>query len=188
MSESELIQGLLKRDEAAFRFVVEKQKDRVFNTSLGIVQNSEEAEDITQDVFIEVLESIHFFKAESKLSTWIYRIAITKSLELIRKRKRQKRFGFMIRLFQNSADKPEVDIPDFVHPGVLMENKEKAIILFKAIESLSENQKIAFTLHKVEDLSYEEIAGIMGVSISSVESLIHRAKLNLQKKLITLLK
>ena len=187
MSEQELIQGLIKKDQAAFKQLVEEQKGRAYNTSLGIVQNAEEAEDIIQEVFIEVFESIGNFKGESKLSTWIYRITITKSLEAIRRRKRKKRFGFMTRLFQNDPDAPDVDVPDFVHPGVLLENKEKATLLFKAIDSLPENQKIAFTLHKVEDLSYEEIARIMGISLSSVESLMHRAKVSLQKKLATLL-
>ncbi|CAN5123644.1 RNA polymerase sigma factor [soil metagenome] len=183
MSEPELLAGLLKKDEASFKHLVDSQKNRVYNTSLGIIQNSQEAEDITQEVFIQVLESIGDFKGESKLSTWIYRITITKSLEFIRKRKRIKRFGFIIRLFQNGPGEPEVDVPDFVHPGVILENQERAAILFKAIDSLPENQKIAFTLHKVEDLSYAEISKVMNVSLASVESLIHRAKHNLQKKL-----
>ncbi len=183
LSESQLIEKLIERNELAFRQLVRDQKDRVYNVALGIVQDESEAEDITQEVFIEILESIRHFKGGSRLSTWIYRIAITRSLEAVRKRKRKKRFGFMIRLFQKEPIKPEVDIPDFVHPGVLLENKEKAAVLFKAIDSLPENQKIAFTLHKIEDLSYEEIAKVMNVTLPSVESLIHRAKTNLQKKL-----
>ncbi len=188
LPEPQLIQKLIERNELAFRQLVHDQKDRVYNVALGIVQNESEAEDVTQEVFIEVLESIRHFKGESRLSTWIYRIAITHSLEVVRRRKRKKRYGFMIRLFQQGVDEPGIELPDFVHPGVLMENNEKAVMLFKAIDQLPENQKIAFTLHKIEDLSYDEIARIMNVSLSSVESLIHRAKLNLQKKLSELRK
>lgn len=184
LSEQDLVQKLTERNELAFRQLVDEQKDRVYNVALGIVQDDAEAEDVAQEVFIEILESIRHFKGESRLSTWIYRIAITRSLEVVRKRKRKKRFGFMVRLFQEEATHPGVDVPHFVHPGVQLENKERAAILFKAIDDLPENQKIAFTLHRIEDLSYEEIAKVMNVSLSSVESLIHRAKLNLQKKLI----
>jgi RNA polymerase sigma-70 factor (ECF subfamily) len=75
------------------------------------------------------------------------------------------------------------DIPHFHHPGVELEQKEAASELFAAISKLSENQKIAFTLHKVENLSYKEISEIMNISLSSVESLIFRARQNLQKLL-----
>jgi RNA polymerase sigma factor (sigma-70 family) len=184
LSEQDLVQKLTERNELAFRQLVHEHQDRVYNVAIGIVQDEAEAEDVAQEVFIEIIESIHHFKGESRLFTWIYRIAITHSLEVVRKRKRKKRFGFMVRLFQGEATEPEVDVPHFVHPGVQLENKERAAILFKAIDDLPENQKIAFTLHKIEDLSYEDIAKVMNVTLSSVESLIHRAKLNLQKKLI----
>jgi len=73
------------------------------------------------------------------------------------------------------------DSPDFNHPGVLLQNKERAALLFKAIDRLSENQKAVFILHKLEDQSYQEIAGILNVSLSSVESLMFRAKTSLKK-------
>jgi RNA polymerase sigma factor (sigma-70 family) len=188
LPEQQLIQQLRERNELAFRQLVHEQKDRVYNVALGVLRDEEEAEDVAQEVFIEILESIRHFKGESRLSTWIYRITITQSLEVLRKRKRKKRFGFMIRLFQGSVGNIEADVPDFVHPGVQLENKEKAAILFKAIDMLPENQRIAFTLHKLEDLSYDEIAEVMNVTLSSVESLIHRARVNLQKKLAGLRK
>jgi RNA polymerase sigma-70 factor (ECF subfamily) len=68
-----------------------------------------------------------------------------------------------------------------VHPGVQLDNRERAAKLFKAISQLVDNQRIAFTLHKIEGVSYQEIAEIMGVTVSAVESLIHRAKANLRK-------
>ncbi len=188
LSEEALIQKLSERNEIAFKQLVNEQKDRVYNVALGIVQNQEEAEDIAQEVFIQVFESIVQFKGQSKLSTWIYRITVTHALEWLRSRKRKKRFGYMIRLFQSDASEPGIDIPDFVHPGVQLENQEKARLLFKAIDALPENQKVAFTLHKIEDLSYEEIAAVMEVSLGAVESLIHRARVNLQKKLKSLRK
>lgn len=180
MNEIELIQGLQSGDENAFKYLVTNYQDRVFNTSIGIVQNAEDAEDVAQEVFIQVFRSIHNFKGDSKLATWIYRIATTRSLDLLRSRKSKKRFGLIQRLF-GDGNEPVYEIPDFNHPGVALDQKENAAKLFKAIAKLPENQKIAFTLHKLEDLSYQEVSETMKTSVAAVESLMHRAKLNLRK-------
>lgn len=180
MNELELIQELRKGDEQAFKTLVETYQDMVFNTAIGIVQNAEDAEDVAQEVFIRIFRSIHSFKGESKLSTWIYRITTSCALDLIRSRKSKKRFAFLQRLF-GAGNEPIYEVPDFYHPGVAMDQKENASKLFKAISQLPENQKVAFTLHKLEDLSYQEISEVMQTSISAVESLMHRAKQNLRK-------
>ena len=180
MTEHELIQGLRNGDEVAFKFLVDNYQDRVFNTAIGIVQNAEDAEDVAQEVFIQVFRSIHSFKGGSKLSTWIYRITTSRALDLLRSRKSKKRFGFLQRLF-GDGNEPLYEVPDFYHPGVVMDQKENAARLFKAIDQLPENQKIAFTLHKLEDLSYQEISEVLKVSVAAVESLMHRAKQNLRK-------
>ena len=180
MNEQELIQGLRQGDETAFKYLVDTYQDRVYNTAIGIVQNAEDAEDVAQEVFIQVYRSIHSFKGESKLSTWLYRIATTRSLDLLRSRKSKKRFGFMQRLFGENNE-PIHEIPDFNHPGITMDRKENAAKLFKAIAQLPDNQKTAFTLHKLEDLSYQEVSDVMKTSVAAVESLMHRAKQNLKK-------
>jgi RNA polymerase sigma factor (sigma-70 family) len=182
VNEVELIQGLRNGDEVAFKFLVDNYQDRVFNTAIGIVQNAEDAEDVAQEVFIKVFRSIQSFKAESKLSTWIYRITITHALDHLRSRKSKKRFGFLQRLF-GDANEPLHELPDFNHPGIALDRKENAAKLFKAIDKLPENQKTAFTLHKLEDLSYQEVSDVMQTSVAAVESLMHRAKQNLRKML-----
>lgn len=154
----------------------------VYNTVLGFLQNAEDAEDVTQDVFIKVYESIHQFKGESAFSTWLYRITVTSSLEFLRKKKRKKRFAFITGLLGDNNE-PRHDPPDFVHPGVQLDNREKGRMLFKALKQIPENQRIAFTLHKVEGLSYQEVAGAMETSVAAIESLIHRARQNLKKLL-----
>lgn len=180
MTENELIHGLRNGDENAFRFLVDNYQDRVFNTAIGIVQNAEDAEDVAQEVFIQVFRSINSFKGGSKLSTWIYRITTSRALDLLRSRKSKKRFGFLQRLF-GDGNEPLYELPDFHHPGVAMDQKENSARLFKAINQLPENQKTAFTLHKLEDLSYQEISEVLQVSVAAVESLMHRAKQNLRK-------
>jgi len=172
LNDVELIQGLRKGDESAFKFLVENYQDRVFNTAIGIVQNAEDAEDVAQEVFIQVYRSVNSFKAESKLSTWIYRITTTRALDHLRSRKSKKRFGILQRLFGDNNE-ALFELPDFNHPGIALDRKENAARLFKAIDKLPENQKIAFTLHKLENLSYQEISEIMRTSVAAVESMMH---------------
>ena len=182
MDEQFLIEKLRQGDEAAFREIVETWKNMVYNTAVGILQNAEDAEDVTQEVFVQVFESIKTFKAESKLSTWLYRITVSKALDHLRRKQRKKRFAYIQSLF-GAGGETIIEKPDFNHPGIALDNKERSAILFKAIDRLPENQKIAFTLHKVEGLSYQEISDVMKTSVSSVESLMHRAKNNLKKLL-----
>lgn len=179
MDERELIILLKKRDREAFKTIVETWQGLVYNTAIGFLQNAEDAEDTAQEVFIQVYESIASFKEESKFSTWLYRITVSKSLDHLRKKKRKKRFAFVQSLYRDKN--LMIDPPDFFHPGISMENKENAVVLFKAIEKLPPNQKAAFILNKIENLSYMEIAEVMKLSDSAVDALLQRAKKNLQK-------
>lgn len=158
--------------------IISEFKDRVFNTSLSMVKDYQDAEDISQEVFLEVYQSMDKFRGDSNLSTWIYKITINKSLEHLRSRNALKRKSEML-----SIKEQILNIPSFDHPGVTLENKELANTLMKAIELLPEPQRVAFTLHKIERLSHEEIGMIMDKSKSSIESLIHRAKQNLRTNL-----
>lgn len=167
----------------SFREIVDTHKTRVFNTAISFLQNREDAEDLTQEVFIEVYHSLEKFKGESSISTWIYRITVNKSLDYLRKKNRKKRFGFMSSLFNKETGEVNVDAAHFDHPGILLERKENARMLFEAIEQLSENQKTAFILFHVEELSQKEIGEVMSLSSKAVESLIQRAKAALRIKL-----
>jgi RNA polymerase sigma factor (sigma-70 family) len=182
LNELDLIQQLRAGDEQAFKSLVTNYQDLVFNTALGIVQNSEDAEDVAQEVFIQVYRSIDQFKGDARLSTWIYRITTTKALDHIRSRKRKKRFAFITSLFGANDELVHEPI-DFQHPGVALDRKEQAALLFQMIAQLPDNQKVAFTLHKTEELSYQEIADVMQLSVSAVESLLFRARQNLRKLL-----
>ena len=182
MNERELIILLKKKDREAFKSIVEAWQDMVYNTALGILQNAEDAEDTAQEVFIQVYESIASFKEESKFSTWVYRITVSKALDHIRKKKRKKRFAFVQSLYRENNGLM-IDPPDFFHPGVKMENKENAAVLFKAMEKLPANQKTSFVLNKMEGLTYLEIADIMELSTPAVDALLQRARQNLKKSL-----
>ena len=183
MEDFELIRQLKNGDEIAFRFLVDTYQKFVLNSCYKFVYNRETAEDLTQDVFIEVYRSINVFRADSKLSTWIYRIAISKSLDYLKSQKRKKRFAVLKSLFGEDEVEERISAPESIGPDMILENEDRIKILAWALNKLPENQRIAFTLSKYDEMSYQEISEIIGVSISSVESLIHRAKLNLKKKL-----
>jgi RNA polymerase sigma-70 factor (ECF subfamily) len=147
----------------------------VYNTALCYLQNIEESEEITQDVFLTIFNKAASFKGNSKVSTWVYRITINKALNQIEKRNRRPICDSQLK---------ENHRVDFEHPGVLLEQKEKSKYLFAVIDTLAETQKTAFILSYVENLPRQEVANIMKTSLKSVESLLQRAKTNLKKKLI----
>jgi RNA polymerase sigma factor (sigma-70 family) len=181
LTDSNLIERLQQREEAAFRELVDLYQDRIYNTVLGLVQRAEDAEDLAQEVFIKVWQGIGSFKGGSTLGTWIYRIAVSQALDHVRKGQRQKRGGLLVSLFSRHSAEP--DAPDFYHPGVAAEQRENSALLFRAVRALPEKQGAAFVLQKLEGLSQEAIAEVLDTSVSSVESLLHRAKQNLRKSL-----
>ena len=182
MTETEFIKELKSKSTVAYSKLVDDFQQKVFATCISFVPNKEDAEDIAQDVFVEVYNSIHKFKGDSKLSTWIYRITTNKCLEFIRKKSTKKRFAFLQSITGNAIPMDKTDyFTEMNHPGILLENKELNATLFKAINRLPESQSVIFTLHKVDGKSYQEVAEITNKSLSSVESVMFRAKKNLQK-------
>ncbi|MBL7765946.1 MAG: RNA polymerase sigma factor [Chitinophagaceae bacterium] len=180
MTEEELIKLLQREDPDAFQELVTAYSKRVYNLCLNFVELNEDAEDITQEVFITIFKSVNGFQGESQLSTWIYRITTNKCLEWIRAKKRKKRSGPLTGLYDQNSGFLKYDPADKSHPGLILEQKDKARVLFSAIRQLPENQQTAYLLAKVEERSYAEVAEIMEVSHSSVESLLFRAKQNLK--------
>jgi RNA polymerase sigma-70 factor (ECF subfamily) len=155
----------------------------VYNLALQYTQNIEDAEEVAQDVFVSIYNSIDKFQANSKLSTWIYRITINKSLDFIKAKKTKKRFAFITNLFFEDSNEVKHDKANFNHPGVELENKEAVEKIFHEINQLPTNQKTVIILSRIEQKSQAEVAEIMNLSIKDVESLYQRAKQNLSKKL-----
>jgi RNA polymerase sigma factor (sigma-70 family) len=183
LSDSELVTAIAKGDQKAFKLLVDTYKKSVFNTVLGFVQDMENTEELTQDVFIKIYNSIGRFNNQAKLSTWIYRVSVNQAIDFVRKTKRKKRLAIITSLF-NSENEALHQPANFEHPGVVLENKEKAAILFKAIDRLPDKQKTAFLLQKIENCSQQKIAEIMQLNEGAVESILTRAKTNLKKLLI----
>lgn len=156
---------------------------KVYNIALNMVQRIEDAEDVTQDVFVEIHRSLHSFNNQSSISTWIHRIAVNKCLDFIKAKKTKKRFAIITHLFHPETGEQLHEASSFTHPGVALEQKENARLLFQAIAMLNEKQRTAFVLSQIQHLSQKEIAAVMTLSEKAVESLVQRAKTNLRKQL-----
>ena len=183
MNEKEIIEKLKHHDPQTIKEVVETHQKGIINLCYRFLQNREDAEDTAQEVFVELFRSIGRFRQQCKLSTWIYQIAVSKSLDQIRKKKRKKRLTIIqsILLKENQAE--QIPAAWENQPEFQSEKRERLRILQQAIDSLNQNQKIAITLSKIEGISNKKVAEIMELSVSSVESLLFRAKSNLKKEL-----
>ena len=183
LSDYELFLQIIKGDENSLAELILRFQNKVYNSALSYLQNNEEAEEVAMDVFLELFQSAANFRGESSVSTWIYRITINKSLDKLKYRNRKKRLVWISSIFSNEEGELLYDKPHFEHPGILLENKEKSVLLFKAIDQLPEKQKSAYLLSYVEMLPQNEVAQILETSIGAVESLLQRAKVKLRKEL-----
>ena len=181
MEEFELINKLKNGDEEAFSLLIDRYEKLILKNCYRFVNDKETSRDLTQDVFLEIYRSVNFFRAESKLSTWIYQISVRKSLDYLKSQKRSKRFAILKSIFESDEMTESIQDPESLNPEEYLENQERVKILSWALGKLPENQRVAFTLSKNEQLEAGEVAAIMSLSVSSVNSLIHRAKANLRK-------
>ncbi len=160
----------------AYAFLVEKYKHMVFTLSIRIVKNREEAEEISQDVFVKAYTNLKSFKGDSKFSTWIYKIGYYASLDAIKRNKRQI----------NSENIDEVYEADF---GVLqnalsyLEEKERKSIIKKSLLKLNEDEQVILTLYYFEEMPLKEISEVVNLSVDNIKVKLFRAR----KKLATIL-
>ena len=162
-----------------FDEIYTKYHKMVYNLALQYVQNIEDAEEITQDVFVKLADKLSSFKERASLKTWIYRIAINQSLDFIKARNSKKR-AFFSSVFSLNDPAFKFEPANFNHPGVVLEQKEAYKKLFTAINQLSDTQKTVLILLKIEGKSQAETADIMGLKTKALESLFQRAKKNLE--------
>lgn len=151
----------------------------VYNLALQYVLKVEDAEEITQDVFVKVHEKYADFRKEAELKTWIYRITINQSLDFLKAKKSQKRwnpFGFL----EIDHEDFGIDLPEIYHPGIELEQKEALEMILNSIYQLPENQKSVIILYRIEQKTTKEVSEIMKLSDKAIESLYQRAKKNLE--------
>jgi len=182
--EAAFVARLVARDEGAFNELVLTYERRVFALVFRMLGRRDEAEDLAQEVFVQVFKAIDQFRGESKLSTWIYRIAVnlcknrTKYLSR-RHASDQDDLDAMADRAPFSAAKG-VSVGDVGRPDELVEGMQLEIVVKRAIAQIEPDFREVLILRDVEDLSYEEIASVTGLADGTVKSRIHRARAQLR--------
>lgn len=182
MQDHELIDKIACGSDSAFQELFNRYKKLIVNVCYRLIGNRDEAEDVTQDVFLRVFRSAKQFTHRSKVSTWIYRIAINLSLNHLRR----KKYRQWLSLDDGStSNTPEFfDLVSSDCPKSELHAKEQKKIIMTAINKLPADQRIAIMLQRYDGLSCQEIAAIMECSVGAVQARLHRAKKNLYQKLL----
>ena len=180
--DADLVAQLQLGSEVAFRTLVARYQDRIYRTVLSLLRSPEEAEDVAQEVFVEVYQTIGRFRGDAALSTWLYRLATSRALKNRQKARAKKRFAYFTSLlgFDNAVLH---EVPDHAHPLALLEGQQQLRLLLDRVARLPNQQQVAFTLRHEQELSYEEIADILNTTVPAVESLLFRARQTLRKYL-----
>ncbi|MBD3241352.1 MAG: sigma-70 family RNA polymerase sigma factor [Chitinivibrionales bacterium] len=185
MDEAILTQRLAEGDKDALAEIVRRYRDMVLRAGARIVGNGADAEDVAQEVFLKLMRKARQFKGDAKVSTWLYRITVNTALNHLRRRRWLSFADILGTRQEETAPEPEFAAPDADRPDSHLERKRDRQALDTALRSLPDRQRTAFVLHRFEGLSYEQIADAMATSLSSVESLLHRARKGLQSALLT---
>jgi RNA polymerase sigma-70 factor (ECF subfamily) len=182
-SSEELMARIAEGDDDAFEILVNRHQTSVLNLIYRFIGDRTQARDLTQEVFIRVWQSAKGYEPKAKFTTWIYKITTNLCLNELKSVRRKRWFPF-----HRSDEDNEGSIEDTFSDGSptaedLLLERERSRQISDALQSLPCNQRMALILKRYDDLSYQEIAKILNCSVSAVESLLVRAKRNLQEKL-----
>lgn len=182
--DAELMLRVKQGDMAAFEELVEKYKQPVINLIYRTLSDATEAEDLAQHVFLQVFKSAHRYRVSARFSTWLYTIARNLCLNEIRRRSRHPAESLDL-THPEHDDQPlrqHEDTKTFSAPDLLLHD-ELSRKIEEALADLPENQRTAILLFRENEMSYEEIAEVLGCSLSATKSLIHRGRETLKQKL-----
>jgi RNA polymerase sigma-70 factor, ECF subfamily len=183
-ADAELMLRVKRGDLAAFEYLVDKYKQPVINIIARTLHDLTEAEDLAQNVFVQVYKSAGRYEASAKFSTWLFTIARNLCLNEIRRRSRHPADSMDVTLTPDD-DQPARQYEDmkvFSPTDTLLQGELEEKIL-EAVHDLPENQRTAILLCRQDELSYEDIAEVLGTSVSATKSLIHRGRETLKQKL-----
>ena len=181
--DNALISAYLDGNEYVLELLVHRYQDKLVRYLHSLIHDHELAVDLAQEAFIRVYRHADRYDGRYRFSTWLYRIATNLAIDEIRRSRRRGRFfNNITALFQ--GDEITARLPDVRQcPEKTLDRKERVRLLEGAIDSLPEKYRVSFVLKEVQELSYEETAEILELSMGTVKSRIHRAKMLLRKKL-----
>jgi RNA polymerase sigma-70 factor, ECF subfamily len=170
-----IIEQIMNGDKQAYTMLVKRYQQKVFQLTMGFLHNSDDAADLAQEVFIKVYQKLSSFKGEAQFSTWLYRIAVNMSINFQRKRKFQSFF----RRIENEKESLQIAGENDADQQMMKDEQKK--ILKTVLDQLPANQRKAIVLSHYDDLSNNELAEVMQLSVKAAESLLFRARAQMQK-------
>jgi RNA polymerase sigma-70 factor (ECF subfamily) len=185
--ERQLIRKLRDRDEKAFREMVSQYRDRVYNLTYRMLGNQQEAEDVSQEVFITVFKSIDSFRGDSKFSTWLYRITANhckNRIKYLARRHDRGKAEYDERIMRENAVGAVTAPNPSMRPDTHLAGVQLERIMQQCIAELDEDHRLLIVLRDVEELTYEEIGTITNLPQGTIKSRLHRARMALRKKIL----
>ena len=182
-ADAELVRRTIEGDHEAYRDLVTAYQNKVYGIAFGVIHNREDALDIAQEVFIKAFKKLRSFRGSSSFYTWIYRITVNLAIDHARK----KRHMVSVDYDDQILERPMPDAPPKdagrTNPLEALKRTELNETIMSAIMELPEEQRATVVLRELEDLSYAEIAAVLGCSIGTVMSRLHYGRKKLRQKL-----
>ena len=177
-SEQELIQTAQRGEIEALSIIYEKYSRRVFNLCLRMIRDRSDAEDLTQDVFVQLFRKIHTFRGQSAFSTWLHRLAVNMVLMEIRSRKSHR---YSLVPLEPKSEEDESMHDQFGREDLNLRGSVDRILLQDALDELPPGYRVVFLLHDVHGYEHQEIAEILSCSVGNCKSQLHKARLKLRR-------
>lgn len=182
--DQELIADCLNGQTHAFGDLVSRYQNRLYNTLVGVLGSVEDAHDVAQEAFVSAFQKLHTFRGHSAFYSWLFRIALNSAVSQKRK---LHRIPVSIDAAREQSGTEPIDRHPDARPEHALETTERQIAVRAALAELTEEFRTALILKEMEDMSYEEIAEIVGCPIGTIRSRIHRGRVELREKLRGLL-
>jgi len=184
VGDNKLISAYLEGNEYAFEVLMGRYQDRLVNYLNRLIYDFDMSVDLAQEAFIRVYRNANRYQGQYQFSTWLYRIATNLAIDEMRRRQRKGRVFFHNAMHWIQRDDGTYVLPDVrPSPEKILDQAEKLKRLQGAMDTLPEKYRLAFVLKEAQEFSYEETSRILGVSLGTVKSRVHRAKLLLREKL-----
>lgn len=183
MTDRELVERAKKGDQGAFEQLVLDNQNRVYSLALRLVNDREEAADLSQEAFVRAWQGLQSFQGESSFATWIYRLTTNLCIDWLRRQKRREGVEPAVSLDDEESGWAEPADRNS-DPHLILERSERGKALARGLDKLPDWQRRALVLRELSGLSYQEIAGELDIDLGTVKSRIARARLNLRKILL----
>ncbi|RLE14294.1 RNA polymerase subunit sigma-24 [Candidatus Aerophobetes bacterium] len=183
VSDEVLVARFKEGDESSFKELVERYQSRVYSIVLAMLGDKNDADDLSQEVFLKVYRFIHQFKGRSKFFTWLYRLTINTCISARNRKKRNNQI-LLSQSFKKDFTPIDTLQNDAKSPIEILQNRELEKKIKLALDSLSDGLKEVFVLREIEDLSYKQLSRILHCPEGTVKSRLFRAREELKKKLM----